>query len=398
MTDLPDSIQLLLTAGAQDETFRECFLEDPLLAARRACVALSDTEHAILRAVPRAQLVAMIDGLAVSNPQRRRFLRSAATAALTVFAGTALAACESPPEETEPRAPEPVEPDPEPEPPPTNVAEAMAAARRAKEPLLVVIRSTDSRYSGFFGQMSAAHHRETTSDMVCRYPSGEIRAAAKSEGMRLYEHGVKVEWTTEGCRTADELATERGLTKLPTLLFFDAEGEELFRRTQPTTEEDLITAIELAGALIEAKRENRPLMVVVRTGDIGGGIRVLTTGMLSESEYRRSKRQEQARALFMNLGERIHALAERSGFLAVEYRVTIGLKLPREHTDDIAADDFARGHELTDLPTVLFLAPDGEELGRIVHPQTEQELQTAIESAAAAFGRREESIEGEGDG
>ena len=54
MNDLPEGIQLLLTAGSRDESFRECFLEDPLLAARRAGVSLTDSERSILRSVPPA--------------------------------------------------------------------------------------------------------------------------------------------------------------------------------------------------------------------------------------------------------------------------------------------------------------------------------------------------------
>jgi len=131
ITSLPEGIQLLLTAGSRDDEFRVCFLEDPLLAARRAGVSLTDTERSILRAVPGAQLTAMIDGLAVSNPQRRRFLQSAATAALTVFAGTALAACG---ESTD-------EPEPEPQAPLTGVAAALAEAKRIGRPSMVVIRS-----------------------------------------------------------------------------------------------------------------------------------------------------------------------------------------------------------------------------------------------------------------
>jgi len=58
---------------------------------------------------------------------------------------------------------------------------------------------------------------------------------------------------------------------------------------------------------------------------------------------------------------------------------------------------FAWNYEAKDLPMVLFLAPDGEELTRLLHPSTEEELLAGIEEAAAAFARRDEAVEEDGD-
>ncbi len=243
MADLPEGIQLLLTAGSQDEAFRECFLEDPLLAARRAGVPLADAERSILRAVPREQLAAMIEGMAVGDPQRRRFLRSAATAALTIFAGTTLAACQNPSKEIESEGPEP-------EVPLFGVARVMAEARKALQPLMVVVCPSNWRFSNMAGSLPEAWAKELHADFVCSYLQPSVREAVERAGFETYEHIVAVEWLEVGCRTEDTFANDRALKLLPVVLFFDAEGKEIGRCVQPEADEILIRAIGTAARIL----------------------------------------------------------------------------------------------------------------------------------------------------
>ncbi len=392
MNDLPEGIQLLLTAGSRDESFRECFLEDPLLAARRAGVSLTDSERSILRSVPPAQLAAMIEGLAVSNPQRRRFLHSAASVALTIFAGTALAACKRSSGELEPDEPAPVAPDPEPAIPRTRMEAALAEARKSNRSLMILVRS---RYEGGYyvtGTVSDAKEREWDAMVLERSTRPLVRQVAVESGFLVVDHVVEVEWGHEGSRTEDAFATERGVTKLPTVLFLDPEGREISRCVQPTREKSLLQTIRVAGAFAEARRENRPLMVVVRPAP--NETLVAIAGLMSEQTYEEHKRQEVAERICARLSEKIGDSADRTGVVVLEHDVKLVTRFPIYSTDD----ELAGNLDVTDLPSVLFLAPDGEELSRIVYPQTEEELIAAIEAAADAFADRNEAAEENEDG
>ncbi len=392
MADLPEGIQLLLTAGSRDESFRECFLEDPLLAARRAGVSLTDSERSILRSVPPAQLAAMIEGLAVSNPQRRRFLHSAASVALTIFAGTALAACKRSSGELEPDEPAPVAPDPEPAIPRTRMEAALAEARKSNRSLMIVVRSEDAFEGCVAGMMSDAMEREWDAMILMSNMRPLTRQVATEAGFLVVDHVVEVEWGREGSRTEDAFANERGVTKLPTILFLDPQGREISRCVQPTKEKKLIQAIVVTGALADAGRGNRPLMIVFRPRPDHSP--QIFAGAVSEPTYRKHERQEVAERLCERLSEGIRQSAESAGVLVFEYDVKTTRSFPLYVTED----EFAGSREVEDLPTVLFLAPDREELSRLVHPQTEEELIAAIEAAADAFADRNEAAEEDEDG
>ncbi len=250
-TRLPQGIQLLLAAGSQDEAFRQCLLEDPLLAARRAGIPLADTESSILRAVPRAQLAAMIEGMAVSNPQRRRFLHSAATAALTLFAGTALAACSEPPDKPEPE-------EPLPETVLTSPGAALAEARRVDQPLMVLIRP--GRPPGFPQMMAGVvnmdrEKREEVAEAVCAQLGSEVYDCADHFGVLLFEHDVDLTRTLPYNATDDPFARAHEVTELPTALFLAPDGEELSRLVYPASTVQLLEAIESAAAAYATRED-----------------------------------------------------------------------------------------------------------------------------------------------
>lgn len=112
---IPEGLQRLLSLARTEARFRTELLDRRSAVAAPASVSLSASERAILEAIPRAQLAAMIDGLPEEPTDRRTFLREAAAAALAVLAGVQLSAC---PEE-KPAEPPPGPP-PEPQPPPAD--------------------------------------------------------------------------------------------------------------------------------------------------------------------------------------------------------------------------------------------------------------------------------------
>ncbi|HEY3354179.1 MAG TPA: hypothetical protein VGQ83_13075 [Polyangia bacterium] len=87
---IPTGIQRLLRRAAVDDDFRRMLLARPGEVA--AAADLTDRERAILRAVPPAQLAAMITGVEPpAGTDRRRFL--AASGAALLLGGVALSAC-----------------------------------------------------------------------------------------------------------------------------------------------------------------------------------------------------------------------------------------------------------------------------------------------------------------
>jgi hypothetical protein len=90
---VPRGLQDIIVLAAADSTFHEALIDDPdaALAARR--IRISAHEYAILRAVPRAQLDALVRNVADPAMRRRRFLaQSAASATALIGAGTLLSA------------------------------------------------------------------------------------------------------------------------------------------------------------------------------------------------------------------------------------------------------------------------------------------------------------------
>jgi len=93
---IPVGIEKVLCLAAIEPEFRDELLSKRLGAVEARGLELRDSEQAMLRAAPRAQLEAAIDGLDVSegNLGRRSFMRHVAAAAVTLAAGEALSGCE----------------------------------------------------------------------------------------------------------------------------------------------------------------------------------------------------------------------------------------------------------------------------------------------------------------
>ena len=92
---VPTGLQRLLRLAALDEEFRAQLIERRDEVASAAGVELTDTERAILRVTPAAQIVAMAQHMPPPEAPRREFLRQTAATAVVLLGGAALAACES---------------------------------------------------------------------------------------------------------------------------------------------------------------------------------------------------------------------------------------------------------------------------------------------------------------
>jgi len=222
---------------------------------------------------------------------------------------------------------------------------------------------------------------------VCRNLCDDVLRAAEAERFQVVEHAVDVEWTDRGEHWDDELARERGVTDFPTVLFLDPDGRELTRLLHPEREGTLIKTLSVARAMAEARRANQPLMIVIRPGerDMPHSIAGIMTDEL--------RRRWDSDSLLWGLSRKIQEATDRAGVRVFEY----GPQAKGWPWIATNRDAFTEHHRATDQPVVLFLAPSGEELSRITYPITEQELLTGIEEAAAAFARRDEAAEGEGD-
>jgi hypothetical protein len=94
---LPVGVEKVLYTAATDRAFREAFLADRVGAIASRGLELRDSELALLKVVPEAQLLAIIDGMDTSpeNLERRGFLKTVAVTTATVIAAETLLACDS---------------------------------------------------------------------------------------------------------------------------------------------------------------------------------------------------------------------------------------------------------------------------------------------------------------
>ncbi len=92
---IPVGVERVLYAAAVDQVFRAELLEDRVEAPRSRGFSLTDSEQAMLRFIPEAQLLASIDGMDTSaeNLKRRSFMQVVAAGAVTVAAGEVVAGC-----------------------------------------------------------------------------------------------------------------------------------------------------------------------------------------------------------------------------------------------------------------------------------------------------------------
>ena len=92
---IPVGMERVLYAAAVDQLFRAELMEDREEAIRSRGFSLTDSERAMLRFTPEAQLKASIDGMDTSkeNLERRSFMQVVAAGAVTVAAGEVVAGC-----------------------------------------------------------------------------------------------------------------------------------------------------------------------------------------------------------------------------------------------------------------------------------------------------------------
>ena len=87
---VPAGIDYLVSLAARDPKFGKRVVEDPLKAARRAGLRLTDSERAVLSTLPGEQLQAVIDSATPPPVARRGFLQRAALWVVGLFGGVAL--------------------------------------------------------------------------------------------------------------------------------------------------------------------------------------------------------------------------------------------------------------------------------------------------------------------
>lgn len=92
---LSAGMERTLCIAATDRAFCEALFEDRVAAVQQRGIVLSDSELAMLRAIPEAQLRAAIDGVDVSedNLRRRSFLRAVAVSAAALSVGQPWGTC-----------------------------------------------------------------------------------------------------------------------------------------------------------------------------------------------------------------------------------------------------------------------------------------------------------------
>ena len=86
-TPLPRGIEVLIKKASVDAEFRELLLADPIKAAVSIELELQPVEQAMLQALPREQLTAVIDRIEIPQIQRRTFLGKSAIAMLLMLTG-----------------------------------------------------------------------------------------------------------------------------------------------------------------------------------------------------------------------------------------------------------------------------------------------------------------------
>lgn len=90
---LPSGIQRLLRLASVDDAFRDMLVRRRGELARLLRIELTETEEAVLAAIPGRKLAQMAERLAPREVGRREFLRRLAGAAVMIVGGGALAAC-----------------------------------------------------------------------------------------------------------------------------------------------------------------------------------------------------------------------------------------------------------------------------------------------------------------
>lgn len=91
--NIPIGIEQLIYKAAQDLEFRDSVLDDPVAAAGRAGIKLTDFERTTLSYLKPEMLSAMIERFHAPKRKKGRLGRIAAAVALTLASGTAASGC-----------------------------------------------------------------------------------------------------------------------------------------------------------------------------------------------------------------------------------------------------------------------------------------------------------------
>ncbi len=241
---LPSGIQRLIVAASLDKAVEASVLRDPEQAAKDLRIELSESESAILSAVPAQQLSIMIESMAgPSGIPRRDFLQGSAAAVAAVAAaalGVDAHASPSPsaqdipitkgigidrPEQTRgisiDRPEYPWEG--------LSLETALVEARETGRPLLVLFI-----HSWSFKLNHLPTPGEANAERVCLMYGLELRGEILKNGLLTV-------------RVADEKVAEGyKVTVFPAILFLSDRGKELGRVEQPETESAVTQALRKA--------------------------------------------------------------------------------------------------------------------------------------------------------
>ena len=147
---------------------------------------------------------------------------------------------------------------------------------------------------------------------------------------------------------------------------------------EPPPSSPLPPPVDLEAAQEQARRTGRLLMIVIVARDTTQNI---IAGIMPEE----LRREWDSHDLCHSPSEEIRRATENAGCILWKHEPGGFDRGP-----DPLKDELVRTHQVTKLPTVLFLNPDGTELHRAVQPVTEEELFESIATAAAMFAKRKD--------
>lgn len=254
----PLGIQKLLFGASIDDGFKKTLLEDPFKASGELDVRLTDTEKAVLSAIPRQQLCHTIEKMSTANMPRRQFLfKSAVTLAAVVslaFGGSPDLA----------HALEQQDPEATPSPKPSNKNKENRVLTRGISidyPQFDNMPIIDEAIQYYPGQLIMAI-------FIRRKKQGESPLKEETDSLLFIDHMFEdpsIRKTVmlyqmkpaKGYELIDPAFY--GIKKFPTIVFISTNDEVFGRIERPNDKQELLKAIEAAGeAFMKKTNDTNP--------------------------------------------------------------------------------------------------------------------------------------------
>jgi hypothetical protein len=241
LKNVPVGIQKLLLESGSGDLDLESMIADPLKAAERKGIPLTQSEKMILQSTEPEQLRAMAAGIRTPKIERREFLKQSA-AAVALAAGSAMMLPEMAEANQRLAGNELAQnqtrgitldtPSIEWK---TSLDDALTEAGKAGKPVMAIF----FRKSGAPG---TPDEKEKTSEELCSFQDNRLKRSFYTA--RLV-----------GAQIRDTVKAKRfNVAKYPTVLFLTPKGEVFMRAEQPVTEEQLIEMMQSAGDKYRSKQ------------------------------------------------------------------------------------------------------------------------------------------------